>query len=251
MFDPGAALPFFAYRHFEAHEPVGHDLAPTLAHFYESEKFRTSDNDLRRAVLDCSTPTAAQKLAKRHRERWRNDWRQIRGRVLRAGLAMQSLQSKEALLMARRAYDQAIELASVRRLCSLPGPFLSAEIQTFFAKPAPQQPRLGGVCLRGCVTADLRDRLDALFKLHAPVSAAVYGGGDADPTLEIWCADRAVPTRLLHLEQTRFKESIAHDHVARVSTLIICAPGSRKSVIALKAAAKKARLAVVDLTLRA
>jgi len=250
MFDLGAPLPFLAYRHFEGDQAAGHDLAPTLAHFYESEKFRTSDDRLRRSILDCSTPTAAQKLAKRHKDLWRADWRQIRGRVFRAGLAMQALQSKEAMRFARDAFEHALELAAVRRVCTLPGSFLAAEIQAFFAKPSPQHPRLGGVCLRGCVAGDLRERLDAVFKLQPPVSAALYAGGDADPTLEMWCADRAVPVRLLHLEQARFKESIAQDHIARVSTLIICAPGKRKSVTALKTAARRGRLAVVDLSLK-
>jgi len=248
MFDPGAALPFFGYRRFGHDGPVGHELAPSLAHFYESEKFRTTNDELRQTVLDCSSPTAAQKLAKRHRASWRADWRTVRGRVLRAGLAMQCLQSKEAMRMARDAFERSMELASMRRVCSLPGPFLAAEIQAFFAKPTAQQPRVGGVCLNGFVPEDLRDRLDAVFKLQPPISATLYAGGDADPGLEMWCADRAVPIRLLHGEQGRFKEGNAADHVARVSTLIVCAPSSRKSVIALKTAAKRSRLAVLDLT---
>ena len=56
MFDPGLHLPFTTYRRFVDGKPVVADLAPTLIHHYESEKFRGTDEDLRLAVLDATRP---------------------------------------------------------------------------------------------------------------------------------------------------------------------------------------------------
>lgn len=251
-FDPEANLPFWGYRRFVDNEKPVADMVQSLAHFYESEKFRGVDEALRAAVLDSRTAKEARKITKRHSTNWRKDWKAVRGRVFRAGLAMQVMQSRTALRMARAAFGQSIEVAAVPRIGGIPGSFISAELATFFQAPTsgPEFNRLGVIALNGCVPDDIEQRLDALFAAKKPVSAAVYTGGDADHRIEMWCAEVAVPIRLTSMASSRLREEDAFAVTERINNLIYCMPKARKASQAiLKAASlKRPRIKLLDLT---
>jgi predicted NAD-dependent protein-ADP-ribosyltransferase YbiA (DUF1768 family) len=250
-FDPESLIPFLAYRRFLDDGEVTTDMVPTLAHFYESEKFRTVDESLRLAVLDTRTPKEARKFTKKRAELWRSDWKAVRGRVLRAGLAMQVTQSNKALKMAKQAFALSMELSAIKRIGGIPGAFLADELQRFFMpSTGPGVTKLGVIALNGCIPDDIESRLDALFSTEKPVSAAIYAGADADPRVEIWCARAAVPIRLTGLACGRIREENATEVTARVNALLTCMPASRKASVAIlaAAAAKKPRIKVLDLS---
>lgn len=253
-FDPSAQIPFHTYRRFEEDgSPGPFDLAATLVHHYESEKFRGVSEELRLEALDCSSIRALRKLTKRHSESWRKDWRQIRGRVFRAGLAMQVLQSREALKRAREGFQQSMELAATKTVGGLPGAFLAEELQGFFASSTgPTITRLGVIALKGCVPHDIEDRLAALFGQLRPVSAAVYAGADADPTIERWCAKSAIPVRLTGTGAKRLREDDAGEVTQRVNMLVTCIPMARKASVAIvkSAQSRRPRVRVLDLAIR-
>lgn len=253
FFDPATVIPFNGYRRCFGEDRPVFDLVPSLIHFYESEKFRNTDEALRLSVLDCRTAKEAGKLTKRNKEHWRKDWRAVRGRVFRAGLAMQVVQSRKAMTMARAGYAQSIELAAYKRIRGLPGTFISEELQRFFGNSTgPGVTRLGVITLSGCVPDDIERRLETLFSKERPLSAAIYAGRDADPRVEMWCAATAIPVRLTSQTSSRLREEDAPEVTARVNALLTCMPPSRKGPIAIlsAAASKRPKIRVLDLGLK-
>lgn len=251
-FDPESLIPFHGYRRFLEDGEITTDMVPTLAHFYESEKFRTVDESLRLAVLDTRTAKEARKFTKKRDNLWRADWKAVRGRVLRAGLAMQVTQSNKALKMAKQAFALSMELAAIKRIGGIPGAFLADELQRFFMPATgPGVTKLGVITLNGCIPDDIEARLDALFATQKPASAAIYAGADADTRVEIWCARAAVPIRITGVACGRIREENAAEVTARVNALLTCMPASRKASVAIlaAAAAKRPRIKVLDLSI--
>lgn len=58
----------------------------SLVHFFEAEKFRTVNQDLYLAALNCPTLRELRKFEKRHRDHWREDWMGVRARVMVSAL---------------------------------------------------------------------------------------------------------------------------------------------------------------------
>jgi len=171
IYDPDQIHPFQAYRRLEGDFAHLHDLAPSISHFYEAEKLRGVNEELRQEVLGCPTARAARKLAKRHETMWRQDWK-----LLRASLAMQMVQSVEARQAIRQAAARAPEIAAAGgRLGGVPAPFFAANLgQVIEQARSRTVNRLGLLVLKGYEPADLEARLDALFTAKRPFSAAVY-----------------------------------------------------------------------------
>lgn len=248
MFDPGLHLPFTTYRRFVDGKPVVADLAPTLIHHYESEKFRGTDEDLRLAVLDATTVHAARKISKRHILAWRKDWKAVRSRVFGAGIAMQAVHLHEAMRLARAAYERSIEIAALPRVHGLPGSFIAATLQSFFEQVAAKDAtRLGFATLEGHVPADIDARLSALFGRRPPFSAAIYVGDSADGAVELWCARNAVPVRHVGASIKRLRAEDAPVLLERVTHLVACLPPLRKATSQVKLAARKAKVQYIDL----
>lgn len=252
-FSPDLILPFQGYRRLDMERPL-HDLAPSLTHFYEAEKFRTRDDLLRQEVLSCPTPRAAVKLAKRHKDKWREDWARLRPYVLRAGLAMQMVQSAAARDLARRGYDQALELACLKRVGSLPGMFVSRVLTNLYETiHARSSMRLGSLCLQGYVPSDLEHRLTALAGVAPPLAATVYAGPESDIQVEQWCMTRGVAVRVVGAEDTRLRASEHQELTARVNTLLLCAPKSRRAVaeiVGVVAKQRSPKVRILDFTLQ-
>jgi predicted NAD-dependent protein-ADP-ribosyltransferase YbiA (DUF1768 family) len=251
-FDPDQIHPFQSYRRLEGEFAHLHDLSPSIAHFYESEKLRGTSEDVRQSVLSCPTARAARKLAKRHEAQWRQDWRLVRGAVLRAGLAMQMVQSVEARQAIRQAATRADAIAAAGgRPGGVPAAFLAANLRMVAEQSqARSSNRLGLLILKGYEPDDLDARLDAMFSKERPFSAAVYVGEEASIGAEAWCMRRAVPLKHIGEHDRRLR---AEDHAAigqRITTLIVCAPQTRKEVSAILSPARQARTRIVDLTRR-
>lgn len=248
-FTPDLVLPFHAYRSHGSDAHIVQDLAPSIAHFYESEKFRGVDEMLRQEVLSAPTPRAARKAARRNKDRWRLDWQRVRARVLRAGLAMQMVESTEARRLLRHAHATTLELSSVRRLGGIPGAFLARAVTDLVEQAdSKSTARVGFLTMRDYTPADLNARLDALFQGAPPFSAAFYVGEESDPTAELWCMEQAVPLRYVGIPSQRLR---SEDHawlLKRVNHLVLCAPKSRRAVAELLAVAKKSRIRVLDLS---
>lgn len=90
---PDELMPFPTYRTlrldvrqgFEGSRP---ELAPTVEHFYQSERFRGTDEALRKAILDANSPREARKLANRKSAIERPNWASLHERVMESGLWM-------------------------------------------------------------------------------------------------------------------------------------------------------------------
>ncbi|MFD2274616.1 hypothetical protein ACFS07_35545 [Undibacterium arcticum] len=82
---------FFGYRNSAKDD--ARDIYHSISHWQESEKFRLSDEILREAVLQSANPIEARKLAARHQDKWRIDWRSIRARTLKTGFMMAAEQN--------------------------------------------------------------------------------------------------------------------------------------------------------------
>lgn len=251
-FSPDLILPFHSYRRLKDQQRPLHDLAPSVTHFYESEKFRGVDELLRQEVLSCPTPRAAVKLAKRQKDHWRSDWSRVRPYVLRAGLAMQMAQSSEARVLARAGFERAIEMAGAKRVGSLPGLFVSRVLTNLFETMQQRTSlRLGALCIEGYVPADIEQRLDALAHAQPPLAATVYGGPESSTALERWCMKHGVAVRVVGANDTRLRASDHRELVERVNTLVLCAPRTRKAVADLVAALNKtkgSKVRVLDYT---
>jgi len=240
-FSPDLIIPFHGYRRLDLERPL-HDLAPSLTHFYEAEKFRNRDELLRLEVLSCPTPRAALKLAKRHKEKWREDWARVRPYVLRAGLAMQMVQSSTARDLARAGYEKAIELAAEKRVGSLPGLFVSRVLANLFETMQQRTSlRIGALCIDGYIPPDLEQRLNALVNDTPPLAATVYGGPESGSVVERWCMARGVAVRVVGADDSRLRAAEHKELTARVNTLVLCAPRSRKAVAELVTLVNKQR----------
>lgn len=90
---PDELMPFPAYRTpridvrtaFESMRP---ELAPTVEHFFQSERFRGTDEALRRAILEANSAREARKLAQRKSAVERPNWTALQERVMETGLWM-------------------------------------------------------------------------------------------------------------------------------------------------------------------
>ena len=249
-YSPDAVLPFESYRRLDT-DLMLRDVPATLLHFYESEKFRGVDEGLRVEVLDCSSVSAARKLAKRNRDRWRTDWAIVRGRAFRAGLAMQIAQSKVARQSARSLLGDLEAVAAAKSYGGLPGLFVAKQTSVLFEELRnPRSLRMGFLIFKGHSPADLLARLNAVAGA-GPFTGTVYCGPEADPTGERWLQGRAAPVRLLGAQAGRFRMTEHGALLQKVNTLVVCAPSSRGEVAELVAAAQAKRVRVLDFSLPA
>lgn len=105
---PDELMPFPTYRTaridarhgFEGMSP---ELAPSVEHFFQSERFRGTDETLRRAILDANSAKEARKLAARKSAAERPNWTTLQERVMEAGLWMKLREHPHyAQILARR-----------------------------------------------------------------------------------------------------------------------------------------------------
>lgn len=90
---PDDLMPFPTYRTpqidvrtvFDGTRP---ELPPTVEHFFQSERFRTTDEALRRAILDANSAREARKLSQRKSAVERPNWTTLQERVMETGLWM-------------------------------------------------------------------------------------------------------------------------------------------------------------------
>jgi len=247
-----ALAPFQAYR--RASQPPIFELCASLSHFFEAEKFRRPETEeLRQEVLSCPTARAARKLSRRHASSWREDWKQIRSRVFRAGLAMQMSQCPEVKAQALDLAGNALEWSSQRALVAgLPVAWVAREVLALQeGRTSKTTPRLGLLTFSGYTPPDLGARLSALFAGERPSGAAVYIGEECDRQAEYWCMEAATPLRYVGDTRQRLRSESSKDLLNRINRLIICAPATRKDVKALITQAKQKRIAVQILTAEA
>lgn len=64
------------------------EVYSSISHWFESEKFRGTNDVLREEARWLPTAREARKFARRHRSSWREDWAAVRVRVMRAGFIM-------------------------------------------------------------------------------------------------------------------------------------------------------------------
>lgn len=245
MFDPSCICPFPTYRQYDAAgNYIETDVAPSLLHHYESEKFRGVDESMRLHALEAPSVKQLRKFTRKNQKKWRSDWRLVRGNVLRAGMAMQAAHSQTAKRNLIEAFHQSIEISGIKSLAGLPGPFVSTEIQRFMQsrrEGGRTLERLGVIALNGCVPDDIFDRLSAMYANALPFSALIYSGLDGDPAVELWCAQNAVPIRRVCSELRRFREKEAAILIKDTTTLVTCMPESRTSCQAILKMANKRR----------
>lgn len=89
-----ATLPFHAYRSVE---PGGAftreiELVSSLEHFFQSERFRGINDELRLEVLNQPTAREARKFAVAHQRHQRTDWEKRQPRILRCGMWFQCIE---------------------------------------------------------------------------------------------------------------------------------------------------------------
>lgn len=122
LIHPNEATLFQGYRN-PAKEGA-QDIYLSIGHWFESEKFRGVDEVLREAVIQCPTPAEARKLAARHKDRYRVDWRLARARILKAGLMMAAEQNSDVrarmeCFARSTSLEISIEFEEGRKICDL------------------------------------------------------------------------------------------------------------------------------------
>lgn len=87
-FDTQETLPFHGYRtpldNGSGFERGPAEIYPSLEHFYQSEKFRGVDEGYRRLIISLPTAREARKAGNRHEGR--EDWNDVRERVMACGM---------------------------------------------------------------------------------------------------------------------------------------------------------------------
>lgn len=83
---PLGRLSFPAYFHESETKQRVRSGFLSLAHFFESEKYRGKDAALYDAALHSPTIRELRKVTKRNQSLWREDWAGVRGRVLVCGM---------------------------------------------------------------------------------------------------------------------------------------------------------------------
>ena len=247
--DPDLLLPFFGYRLLDE---VGRhqEMVPSLTHFFESEKLRGRNEELRRQILSATSARAARKISRKNRDQWRADWQRVRARVLATGMAMQMMQSRSAVQMIKRTAElhEALK-ADKSRMGGLPVSFITGVAAQLVKSAASRGvARVGVVALRRHTPEDLPDRLDALFTAGLPLAATIYAGNDASLPAERWCIQNSVAVRLLGVGMLRFRADEVGDLLKRSSTVVLCAPAGRTEVARFIAQAQQTRRQLVTLT---
>ncbi|HXI16152.1 MAG TPA: hypothetical protein VNM48_07260, partial [Chloroflexota bacterium] len=248
--DPDEPHPFTAYRRSGA-SGLDFELAISLTHFYESEKFRWPGlEEIRLQVLSAPNARRARSIAHRHLDSWRPDWKLVRGRVFRAALSMQATQSSQARARLKDVAEEALRWSScTARKGTLPVAWMTQQVLTLGqGRMDGATPRVGLLTLQRYTPKDIGNRLSALFAGEPPHGAATFIGEGSDSAAEAWCVQQAVPLRFIGDPARRLRSAECVELLKRVNALVICAPSTRKDVRELVALARKTKIPVHALT---
>ena len=198
-------LPFPGYREavpgygFGRNRPVLH---PSLEHFYQSERFRGTDEELRAAIIAAPTPKEARKLALRHAEQSRPDWAQCHQRIMNAGLWMQ-LREHPRLGFALRQLGEEAAIDYPYRDPFWAAPSGEKAGGGFARLVHAARRKLNGQTVRVAVTGGrgyrneflLKTKLEGFFTNLTPDVMLVGGGKGAEEMVERWAIERCLPVR--------------------------------------------------------
>lgn len=244
--DPDRIIPFDGYLNRDGRR----DVCFSLAHFYESEKYRGTSEDLRQEVLAASTGRKARKISRAHITQWREDWKSMKPYVLGAGMRMQSTQVGAVADAMSFTAQHALELSGIKAtLGGIPVAFLANVAKHFHQESLDRTAtRLAVLALQQFTPVDIRSRLDALYPVPRPAYVTVYVGDDANQGVARWCADNAIATEYVGATSNRFLDE---EHSARLlesaTHLLVCASSSRRDVALFRDRLKGRKLKVTIL----
>jgi hypothetical protein len=200
-FDPYEFIPFSPYGNFIG-DSVELNHCYSLMHYIESEKFRGVDEQYRRFILriadkdDFRIETAAVSQACR-----REDWQEIRGQMISAGVWMQLIQNQDTLL--RPLLDG--ELVSGIMPIDLA---LSQVRDRILSR---EQDPLRRVLVGGCVQfeqkAEIYSMLDSIFRQRRPDELIVSTENGVSRSVAQYAYDKYIPLALVSVEDV--EQSVA------------------------------------------
>lgn len=239
-------LPFQAFRPplpgggLERHV----EIIASLDHFYHSEKFRGINETLRREVLIQPTAREARKFALSNKDKQRDDWGKVRGRVMCCGFWMQAIEHPRlvAALSAgeyrfggvhpywapRRGGDGAF------------GKFVE------YLEPRLATPTRVFVCGVGAPLSPFRfeSKMQLLFSRKRPDEIIISDGQGLDAIAEQWAAKLYVAVRRRHplKRLSRITDARIEAALTGATHAVIFGAPKNPDVIRLVALARKAKV---------
>lgn len=251
---PDELMPFPTYRLMRLDVRQGFDglrpeLAPTVEHFYQSERFRGTDEALRKAILDANSPREARKLAHRKSAIERPNWAMLHERVMETGLWMklrEHPQYAQHLVREPAAAESAYPYRdhfwgadrqgiSQNRYCALLGRIREKLLNRKMVR----------VVITGSSTFTnefmMSSKLDVLFRRLPPDLVLIGCRRGADDLAERWAIDQALPVRHIPYRGRRSsseRERHARALLGRATHLVAFSDGDSETEL-LRALAKQ------------
>lgn len=160
----------------------------SLAHYWESEKYRDIDETTRQIVLDVPTVRELTKAVSRLPQTWRPDWPKVRARVFRCALHYAAEGEPQSF-----AHDLSIDrLVASCVKWGMPEAFARREISTFLAHH--RNPlRLLAVGSAKAPRPHVHATLERLIGERQDVQYVAFAGRGMDASLHQWAATRHFP----------------------------------------------------------
>lgn len=246
-----AILPFPGYREAEPGYGFGRNrpvLHPSLEHFYQSERFRGSDEDLRAEIIGAPTAKEARKLALRHAEKSRPDWAQCHARIMNAGLWMQLREHPRLGFALRQLGDDALVEYPYRDPYWVPPSGQNAG-GGFAELVHAARRKLNGQTVRVAVTGGrgfsneflLKTKLEGFFANLTPDVMLVGGNKGAEEMVERWAIEQCLPVRHFFMRGrgSRTEQDRHYQNLLRAATHVVVFSQGEASIDRLVELAKQ------------
>ena len=246
-----AILPFPGYREVEPGYGFGRNrpvLHPSLEHFYQSERFRGSDEELRAEIIGMPTAKEARKLALKHTERSRRDWAQCHEQIMNAGLWMQLREYPRLGFELREIADNAPVEYPYRDPYWAPPSGLGT-CGGFAELVHAARRKLCGQTVRVVVTGGrgfsneflLKTKLEGFFANLSPDVMLVGGNKGAEEMAERWAIEQCLPVRHFFMRGrgSRTEQDRHYQNLLRAATHVVVFSQGEASIDRLVELAKQ------------
>jgi hypothetical protein len=180
----------------------------SIFHYWESEKYRGVDEQVRQDILNIPTIRELQKLLRRLPESWRSDWKLVRGRVFRSAL----IYAHAAHPDMHRELMEPFELVEACRKWGIPDGFVKTELAA--ARHEIEEPfRLLAIGSEAAPANHVQATLERLISKRQDCQYVAFAGRKMDTGLHQWAAERLYP---IHYVGTNSKKGLDQNAVQQL-----------------------------------
>lgn len=180
----------------------------SIFHYWESEKWRGVDEQVRQEILAVPTIRELRKMLKRLPDTWRSDWKQVRGRVFRSAL-LYALDGHPDLL---RELVEPFGLTNACRNWGIPDAFVKNELVAV-RREIDEPFRLLALGSEAAPSAHVQATLERLIGNRQDCQYVAFAGRKMDSGVHRWAAEKLFP---VHYVGTNSNKGLDQDAVLQL-----------------------------------